>query len=394
VIRSHKLALGIFAIVLAPAITMPFPATAQTVKELQRKLAERDKVIADLMRRVEALESRAFPTPAGAKAAQAVSPPASAEKANEPSSTQDTQEAEGSPPSTGPTPGQFTVDEETAKRALERALVQTGALLLEPGRVEVDPSFSYRHGEGRNRLVSLEGLFEEGPPFANLESRTDVLQAGLTLRFGLPFSSQVAFSLPYAYQSRSEFIPGLNKASSHESGLGDFSMTLSKVLLRESGWQPDLTAELRWDSDTGTSENNIAIGSGFDELTASLWTVKRIDPLALIGRLSYTNTFEKDQISPGDTFGISLGTVLATSPDTSLRFLLNQNFSKEGERNGVKVPGTDTVNSTLSVGASFVLSSNILLDVQADVGLTRDAPDYAFFVSLPISFDLPIPSGF
>jgi hypothetical protein len=60
----------------------------------------------------------------------------------------------------------------------------------------------------------------------------------------------------------------------------------------------------------------------------------------------------------------------------------------------VKVPGTDTVSSTLSVGASFVLGSNILLDVQADVGLTRDTPDYAFLVSLPISFNLPIPSGF
>jgi len=228
----------------------------------------------------------------------------------------------------------------------------------------------------------------------NPERRTDDLQAGLTLRFGLPFSSQVEFSIPYAYSSQSDFVTGLNETSQHASGLGDFSMTLSKVLLRESGWQPDLTADIQWDSDTGTSKNGIDVGSGFNELTASLWTVKRVDPLALIGRLSYTNAFEQDQRSPGDTFGLSLGTVLATSPDTSLRFVLNQNFSKKNKIDGRKVPGTDAVNSTLSVGGSFILGPNILIDVQADVGLTRDAPDYGFFVSLPIGFNLPIPPGF
>jgi hypothetical protein len=382
------------------AIAMPLPAAAQTVKGLQQKLAERDRVIADLLRRVESLESRISPSPAGTWTTEAPSPPASAERTNKPSSASSPQEPADSPPAgtsagTGPTPGQFTVDEETAKRALERALVQTGALLLEPGRVEIDPSFSYVHG--RRQLAPIPigpGPVDQNNPLVNPERRTDDLQAGLTLRFGLPFSSQVEFSLPYAYSSQSEFVTGLTETSRHASGLGDFSMTLSKVLLRESGWQPDLTADIQWDSDTGTSKNGIDVGSGFNELTASLWTVKRVDPLALIGRLSYTNAFEQDQRSPGDIFGLSIGTVLATSPDTSLRFVLNQNFSQKNKIDGRKVPGTDAVNSTLSVGGSFILGPNILIDVQADVGLTRDAPDYGFFVSLPISFNLPIPPGF
>jgi len=383
------------------AIAMPLPATAQTVKGLQQKLAERDKVIADLLRRVEALESRTSPSPAEAGATEAISPPGSAERANEPSSTPSSQEPAGSPPPTGPTPGQFTVDEETAKRALERALVQTGALLLDPGRVEIEPSFSYSHRLRQIRPVPIDRFALPGTaqPLANLDNRDDQLQGGLTFRFGLPYSSQVEFNLPYTYESQSQFIGGTPNENSqhnsqHASGLGDFSITLSKVLLRESGWQPDLTADIHWDTDTGTSKNGIDVGSGFNELTASLWAVKRVDPLALIGRLSYTNALEKDDISPGDTFGVSLGTVLATSPDTSLRFLLNQNFSKKAEIDSVKLAGSDVVSSTLSIGGSFILAPNILLDVQADVGLTRDAPDYAFFVSLPISFDLPIPSGF
>jgi hypothetical protein len=385
VTRSRRLALGTFATILVLTITMPLPAATQTVKELQRKLAERDTIIADLLRRVEALESRTFPAPAEAEPREA----ASAETANAPSSSPSPPGSAGPSLPTAPIPGQITVDEETARRALERALVQTGALLLDPGMAEIEPNFSYIHRSGRNSPI----FFGEDDVLANLERREDRLQAGLTLRFGLPFSSQVEFNLPYAYQGQSEFVAGAVESSRHASGPGDFSMTLSKVLLRESGWQPDLTADIQWDSDTGTSKSGIEVGSGFNELTASLWAVKRLDPLALIGRFSYTNTLEKNDISPGDTFGVSLGTVLATSPDTSLRFLLNQSFSKKAEIDGMKLPGSDGVNSTLSIGGSFVLGPNILLDVQADVGLTRDAPDYAFLVSLPISFDLPIPPG-
>jgi hypothetical protein len=77
-----------------------------------------------------------------------------------------------------------------------------------------------------------------------------------------------------------------------------------------------------------------------------------------------------------------------------LRFTLNQGFTKKLELDGRKVPGTDVVDSTLSIGGSIIFGSGTLLDIQADIGLTSNAPDYAFRVSLPISFDLPIPSGF
>jgi predicted double-glycine peptidase len=45
-------------------------------------------------------------------------------------------------------PASFVVDEEAAERALEQALVQTGALLLEPGTAELRPSLGYVRIEG------------------------------------------------------------------------------------------------------------------------------------------------------------------------------------------------------------------------------------------------------
>jgi hypothetical protein len=264
-------------------------------------------------------------------------------------------------------------------------------LLLDPGTAEIEPTFSYLHSEQTTALLLGENAVGTG------ELRRDRLQAGLTLRFGLPFSSQVEFDLPYVYENQSQVaraeFTGISENSRDASGMGDFGITLSKTLLRESGWQPDLIANLRWDSNTGVSRNGLALGSGFNELAASLRAVKRIDPLAIVGGFSYTTTFEKNNVSPGDNFGVSLGTVLATSPDTSLRFALNQTFAKKTKVNGQEVPGSNAVISSVTLGGSIVLNSSVLLDISADIGLTPRAPDYSFIVSLPIRFDLPIPPG-
>jgi hypothetical protein len=117
---------------------------------------------------------------------------------------------------------------------------------------------------------------------------------------------------------------------------------------------------------------------------------KRQDPLVFVGRLSYETTFENDGFDPGDEFGLGLGTVLAASPDTSLRFFLHQRYVNEYEVDGESVDGSDAVMATLSLGASSILGRGVLLDVEAGVGLTDDSPDYAVTVSLPVRFDLPI----
>lgn len=46
---------------------------------------------------------------------------------------------------------------------------------------------------------------------------------------------------------------------------------------------------------------------------------------------SYGTTFEKDAINPGDQLGFSVGALLAASPETSLRVILNQTFVTELE---------------------------------------------------------------
>jgi hypothetical protein len=150
-------------------------------------------------------------------------------------------------------------------------------------------------------------------------------------------------------------------------------------VLQEGGWKPDLVLAATWDTDTGRSEHGIHLGSGFDEVTGELTASTAQDPLVFVGSLFYTHAFPRGADEPGDVYGLSLGTVLAASPETSLRFFLDQAF------------GPDEVRSVFSVGASSLVWRHFLLDAELGIGLTRDAPDYTFRLALPVRFDLLSP---
>jgi Putative MetA-pathway of phenol degradation len=157
-----------------------------------------------------------------------------------------------------------------------------------------------------------------------------------------------------------------------------------------AGWWPDVIAGVTWDADTGkTQDNGVFLGGGFNELSGSLSAVKRQDPLAFVGTVSYAKTFEHDDLEPGDELSFSLGTVLAASPETSLSFFFNQTFADESKIDGDKINGSDQVIGTLSLGAATILGPNTLLSITGEVGLTDEAPDYAIGASVPIRFNLP-----
>jgi hypothetical protein len=347
-------------------------SVAPTVEELQRKLDERDAIIADLLRRVEALERAAAVAPAE------VAPPSKQGK-------------EVPAPTPRAKIGAIEAPkEEEAERALERALVQVGALLLPVGTAQIEPNFSYI----RQQVDTPVFLTQGGERFlAEDEVRRDSLEASLTLRAGLPFDSQLELDVPYRYSNESTVTRVLFAARLEEerdaSGFGDVSVGLAKTLLRERGWWPDLIGRVQWDTNTGKTENGISLGTGFHEIRGSLTAVKRQDPLVFVGGVSYETTFERGGVDPGAKIGFSIGTVLAASPETSLRFFLNQAFINEVERDGREIPGTDQTIGTFTFGVSSILAARVLFDITAGIGLTEDSADYFVNVSLPIRFDLP-----
>jgi hypothetical protein len=383
--------LALLAIGQSGSAEQPEPAPQPTMQELMRQLQERDLLILDLRRRVEALERQGSATADRALPDRPAASPQTSPSAQQPAAPGGQPAARAG--SGTPAPGQFEVDEEAAERALERALVVTGALLLPVGQADVQASLAYiRSEQDAPALFPAQG----GQLIASQEVRRDTFASALFLRFGLPFESQLEIGIPYRYVDQ-EVVTEVGfgaraESAAHGSGFGDVSLGLAKGLLHERRWWPDLIGRVTWDTDSGKrSDGNVPLGGGFNEIQGSLTMTKRQDPLVFLGSASYATTFEEDDVKPGDALGFSVGALLAASPETSLRVILNQTFVDELQVNGRAIGGSDQVIGTLSLGASSIVGRGKFLDITAGVGLTDAAPDYSIGASLSIRFDVPVP---
>lgn len=292
-----------------------------------------------------------------------------------------------------PAPGAVEVDEQAAERALERTLVAGGALLLPAGQAEIEPSFSY----ARRESDLSPALIDTGGgdlALTNPNVERNELTPALGLRVGLPWDSQIELSLPYNFVQQDEVVEtgtGRITRDGWGNGIGDLRVGLAKTILREGVVRPDLIARVTYDTGTGErDDNDIVLDGGFSAVTGQLVALKRQDPLAFVASGFYQKTFDDNNVNPGDQYGFSLGTFLAASPATSLRFQLQTTFIDDIERDGRTISNSDRNEALLVVGASSILGRGVLLDVAGGIGLTDDAPDYFITLSLPIRFDLPI----
>ena len=309
---------------LAPLAVTLFVTTgahAQSTEELQRLLKERDAEIDRLHQRIEMLEKKAPPAPE---------------------------------------------DEGESNRALERALVQQGGLLLGRGIYELEPQLVYSHWDKTRSDLR------------------DVMEAALGVRVGLGWESQLQVRIPYVWASA---------ASDSGSGFGDLELGLSRQLRREGESLPSLVASLGWLSRTGGdpfTSNGVATGGGFNVLQAGLLALKRSDPLVYFGGVSYAAPQARDvsgvRFEPGDSVGLRLGAILAASPTASISAGMNLSFVGTARLDGERIPDSDTVLGTFQLGFGTVLSRRVLLNVSGEMRLTGAVPDFRLGVTLPVRF--------
>lgn len=386
-----RLSIGVAACFIAASPEASAQGVRQpSVQDLQRQIEQRDAIINDLMRRVDALERQSTrqpgaPPPAAVQAAPA--PGAAGQQAAQ-------REAAGQrPPVTPVSPGRAgpagtAVEEETIARALERSLVEQGGQLLPPFVYEVVPQVVYTHQAQNNFTITGSGAF--GP----IRNRRDILESDLILRAGLPFDTQVDFTLPFTNEWR-DVTFGPQTQSRTDTGIGDISFGLSKQVLYEKSWIPDAIAAVRYQAATGSAHFNLGgqisgVGTGADSILGALTLIKRQDPLVFFGGPSYIHSFTAHDgsidFSPGDVIGFRAGTILAASPDTSLRFAYDTGFVGKSSTNGIRNAGSDQVIGFFEIAASSILTERILLDFAFDIGVTRDAPDFRMILQLPIRF--------
>jgi hypothetical protein len=370
---------------------------------LERMLEERDLLIASLLKRVDALEKKGEgvgpvvltePMPAkpdpGTMTTTKTAPESTkptekksviaARKSAASAARTQTAKLDGGAP-----------EEDEAQRALERTLVISGALLVPYGQAEVQPGFTYLRysGQGSTLLQQTGGV-----SIAAQSYHTDTYLGSAYLRFGLPWESQFEAYVPYESINRTDTtILGSQISSSAgrgTNGFGDIRLGFAKTLLTEKEWWPDIIARIAWSADTGRMPYLIPLGSGYNQLIGSVTVTKRQDPLVFFGTASYQAAFTQNNRSPGDILGFTIGTILGASPDTSLRFFLNQNFLSNAQYFGKNLPGTSANISTLNIGASTVLGKGFFLDFTSGMGLTTTSPDYVVGLSFAYRFDVPM----
>ncbi|MCB1992998.1 MAG: transporter [Geminicoccaceae bacterium] len=358
------------------------PASAQdatTVSDetLQEELKARDAVIIELMRRVDELERRLGgkdPSPVEAEAA-----PTEPTEAPRP-----VESAEAPPPASR---GLIDVDELAAERALERTLVDVGALLLPAGQSEIAPAVGFsRRDSNFPALV--------GGQVANANTERNEFAFDLGLSVGLPFDSQFELNVPFDLvneQANLNINGGIADSQERTGyGLGDITVGFAKTLLREGEWRPDIVGRVVWDTATGDQfDDGVFLGNGFHQIRGQLVAVKRQDPLAFVGGFTYSYQFEDDDVDLGSEYALSLGAALALSPETSLNVALNQTYSDDIEVNGEKINGSDQLAASFDFGGSAIIAPRTLFRLNTSIGLTDDAPDYTVRATVAYRFNTP-----
>jgi hypothetical protein len=356
-----------------------------TGEEMRGLLKERDAAIIqlqhtvnDLLTRLEAVERSVNPD--APRARESPEPQSIAETSTSASTA--TTEPRGF--------AKLDVDEDAAQRALERTLIQAGALLLPTWRMQFVPSVAYSYLQS-----DFPSLVSNGDELllGSADRERTVVDANLDFRVGLPFNSQLELGLPYRWvdekiSTRFQGTSFGQSVSRNGHDIGSLEVGVAKTLLRERGWRPDIVGRITWDTGSGGDfDNKPGLSSTFESVGASLTLLKRTDPLVFVGSIGYRTFSEEGGIEPGDQFGISFGTALAVSPTSSLFATIDNQFLAKTRRDNVRIDGSDIKSFSLSLGASTLLTRGILFSLTSGIGITEDAPDYSLVLSASMYSD-------
>jgi hypothetical protein len=295
---------------------------------------------------------------------------------------------QGVPP--GASAGRIDDERDPQLDALNRVLVETGGLLLQPWTVELQPEIRYSY-KGANGLL----IVDQNGQRQVLAHNADLtrLEGALTMRVGLPWRSQAEVRVPYLHVSEESNF-GTQSTSSSEHGLGDIEVALSHQIFRENGWVPDLLGELRYRAPTGDdsfgNDATLPLGTGFHGIGGRLTAGKSVDPVVVVGSVGYTFNLEDNKqgfdIDPGNTLDLGIMAILAAGPGVSLRTGFGLSFTDEAKVDSEKISGSDKTEGVLNIGGAVVLPANILLDLGVGIGVTDDAPDVAARLALTYRF--------
>jgi hypothetical protein len=255
---------------------------------------------------------------------------------------------------------------------------------------------------------------------------------------------QLDFRLPIVYQSVTRLrvsteTTGQVEESSEEFGIGDVTFGLSYQFLYEEGWYPDMVFRIGATAPTGRSQFEIfeniaadgpipnveeflnrlnsegaALGTGRWFIDATISGVKALDPAILFGTVGYSYSPPVSEtliritanavgegislipepvqasLGPVNQISQSLGMAIALNNRVSMNFSFSNLFRFSTKVDGQEVPDSNIQVANLNLGFNVAVTPQITTNISGAVGLTPDAPDFAFTLTTPISIAQPL----
>lgn len=287
-------------------------------------------------------------------------------------------------------------------------LVERGAILLPSQTLQLEGSLDYTRFSGPRVAISGLTLFEAiiiGRIRVD-ELNRDIVTAAATARYGITDRLQADVRVPFVYRHDRE-VRGIGVDESERrtwtADIGDVSGRLSYQALIGDGAFPDVIVRAEGRAPTGRHPFGIRrveveegvfrlarppTGSGFYEFGGGALFVWRVDPVVFFTGGTYTHRLARNfsepfgRIVPGD----SVQGVAGINIRLTDRFGLNLSFVDQitfsTKRNGRRQAGTRGNDGRFIVGTSLALGRRFSLLASTGIGLTNDAPDFQFTLSL------------
>ena len=210
----------------------------------------------------------------------------------------------------------------------------------------------------------------------------DVSSASFQVRYAFTDDLEGSFRVPLV-RTETEFdfaflepVEGLTDRDI--TGLADLQVGLRYQLFRESNAKPDVALSLRYKADTAKSRK----GTGDETIGLGATIVRTIDPAVIFLQAEYVFATSDDEVKRGDEYSLLLGTGFSLNDRVgyNARYLIR--YTERTSLNGQSIRGTDQYADSLQLGVTVQLGRDIYIEPALAIGLSDDAPDSQFRISL------------
>lgn len=312
-------------------------------------------------------------------------------------------------------------------------LFEQPGVLTPRGGLVLEPSFQF--GYSSSNRVSLVGYTIIPSLLAGVidvrEVKRNTTTGTLSARSGVTNRLELEVRVPYVYRSDTNLTRSYNTDATADSvfdasgmGVGDVEVGARYQLNNGGPTTPFFIGSFRLKTRTGKDPFEVITncttscgsgtnpaeglplelptGSGFVSTSFGVTALYPSDPAVFFGSLTYTTSLARDNISrnilggqseflgriaPGDVVGVNFGMGLALNEKSSFSIGYDHSSVGRTEKDGQILPGSVRVQlATLLLGYSYRLTPKTSFNLSVGAGLTRDTPDLALTLRLPITF--------